>query len=223
MDAPLSLCFLLRLTEARLILALDTLHIVLVFPASWQHYHGASPGYGPPANARTIHMPSLLFLLMCRQSLTCILLQQTIRYLKATQRWTSFWSQTFVSGGELQDPVLACHNPPPTAVMVIAFWSYMVIPLLTWEFLWGVLALFISWRELAQPEKMCRHGAPNNEAWWLTPRGPSSHASFYAWVTLVFLPLLCQRLVQLVSSFSCVCFLQSICFECSTFKGMLDK
>ena len=208
-DVQLSLCFLFRLKETWLMLALDTMHTVLVFPASWQHYHGASPGYGPPANARTIHMLSLLFLLMRRQSLTCLLLQPTTRYLKTTQRWTwwtSFWSQTFVSGGELQDPVLACHNPPPT--VVIAFWSHMVIPLWLGNFFGG----YWPWRELPRPENMCGHGAPKNEALWLTPRGPSSHASFCAWVTLCVFALALPEACT-ASLFIFVCLLLAIRFD----------
>ena len=100
---------------------------------------------------------------------------------------------------------------PPTAVLVIAFWSYVVMPIRLGKFFVGGAGPIISWHELARPEHV--------RALWLErlatrPGGshlvahPRTHVLFMHGSHLCFLPLLFQRLVQLVSSFSDVCNLQ---------------
>ena len=61
---------------------------------------------------------------------------------------------------------------------------------------------FCPQHELANVKACSVIGAPNNQVWWLTPRGPSLHALILLRVTLVFLPLAQRRCVQRTSLFN---------------------
>ena len=142
-----------RLAEdgRRLMLAFATLHAMLVFPASWQHYRGTSLGCGPPDNEGPFDKPRSLHLLM-RSNLF-------VPHLTAVswppQDGLLFGHRMSLAEENFKTATTRATTramTPPTAVLVIAFWSYVVMPIRLGKFFVGGAGPIISWHELARPE-----------------------------------------------------------------------